>query len=120
MKITNFEDLNCWKGARQIVVQVYKLTHNGAFAKDFGLRDQIQRASVSIMTNIAEGFHRYSNKESIRFLDFAQSSASEVKSLSYAAEDLGYITNVEAKNLRDDVNEVRFQTLALIKHYRSR
>ncbi len=96
------------------------MTRIGAFSKDFGLRDQIQRASVSMMTNIAEGFHRYSNKESVRFLDFAQSSASEVKSLSYIAEDLDYITKVEAEKLREDLIKARSQILALIKHYRSR
>jgi len=120
MKVTQFEDLNCWKESRVLVSKIYSLTTTGSFSKDFGLKDQIQRASVSIMTNIAEGFHRYHDKETIRFLDFAQSSASEVRSLLYVAQDLGYITNRIAEKLRDTVAKIRSQILALIKHYRSR
>lgn len=86
-KITRFEDLNCWKEARKLVKKIYKISEEGKFGKDYGLKDQSRRASVSIMTNIAEGFSRYHRKESIRFFDFAQSSAAEVQSLLYVAED---------------------------------
>lgn len=90
-KITRFEDLRCWQEARQLVKNIYQLTAFGKLSKDYGLKDQLQRASVSIMTNIAEGFSRYHKKEFIRFLNISQSSASEVKSLLYILSDLEYV-----------------------------
>lgn len=90
--ITKFEDLLAWQESRALVKLVYKLTSDGAFAKDFGMRDQIQRASVSVMTNIAEGFDYESTAEFARFLGIARRSAVEVQSLLYAALDVGYIT----------------------------
>ena len=119
-KITRFEDLNCWKLSRTLVKDIYSVSNIGSFRKDFGLRDQIQRASVSIMTNIAEGFARYNTKDSIRFLNFSQSSASELRSLLYVAEDLNYITKEEAKDLRNEAIECKKMVLALIKHMNSR
>jgi len=70
MKIQRFEDMKVWQDARELVNQIYKSTSGQKFSKDFGLRDQIQRAAVSIMSNIAEGYERDSNKELIRFLQF--------------------------------------------------
>ena len=89
--ITKFEDLIAWQEARTLVKMVYKLTSDGLFSKDFGMRDQIQRASVSAMTNIAEGFDCESTAEFARFLGFARRSAVEVQSLLYAALDVEYI-----------------------------
>ncbi len=91
VSITKFEDLIAWQEARALVKSVYKITLDGAFAKDFGMRDQIQRASVSVMTNIAEGFDCESTAEFARFLGIARRSAVEVQSLLYAALDVGYI-----------------------------
>ena len=88
MKIENFEDIEAWKEARVLVREIYSYFSN---QKDYGFRDQIQRASLSIMSNIAEGFDRGSNKEFIQYLVIARGSVSEVKSLSYAAIDIGYI-----------------------------
>lgn len=88
MKIEKFEDIESWKEARFLVAKIYQLFAN---VKDYSFRDQIQRASISIMSNIAEGFDRSSNKEFIQFLVIARGSVSEVKSLSYAALDIGYI-----------------------------
>jgi four helix bundle protein len=88
MKIENFEDIESWKESRLLVKEIYQLFAN---VKDYGFRDQIQRASISAMSNIAEGFDRSSNKEFIQFLVIARGSVSEVKSLSYAALDIGYI-----------------------------
>lgn len=90
--ITKFEDLIAWREARALVKMVYGLTSVGAFAKDFGMRDQIQRAAVSVMTNIAEGFDCESTAEFARFLGIARRSAVEVQSLLYAAMDVEYIT----------------------------
>jgi len=89
--IERFEDIRAWQEARQLVKEIYALTREGAFSRDFGLRDQIQRAAVSIMTNIAEGFDCDSKKEFARFLGIARRSAVEVQSLLYAALDVGYI-----------------------------
>lgn len=89
--ITKFEDLIAWQEARALVTMVYRLTSEGSFARDFGMRDQIQRASVSVMTNIAEGFDCESTAEFARFLGIARRSAVEVQSLLYAALDVSYI-----------------------------
>jgi four helix bundle protein len=92
MKVNSFEDLKVWKDSRILVKSIYQLTSNGKFNKDFGLREQIQRASVSIMNNIAEGFERNNNKEYIKFLGYSKGSAGEVRSMLYVATDLGYIS----------------------------
>ena len=89
--ITKFEDLIAWQETRTLVKMVYKLTSDGSFSKDFGMRDQIQRASVSAMNNIAEGFDCESTAEFARFLGFARRSAVEVQSLLYAALDVDHI-----------------------------
>jgi four helix bundle protein len=88
MKIEKFEDIEAWKEARELVKEIYSYFSAN---KDYSFRDQIQRAAISIMSNIAEGFDRGSNKEFIQFLIIARSSVSEVKSLSYAALDIAYI-----------------------------
>ena len=80
-KITRFEDLICWQKAKSLVNLIYRLTKEGPFSKDYPLRDQIRRAAISSMTNIAEGFSRFHKKDFIRFLDISQSSIEEVKSL---------------------------------------
>ncbi len=89
--VTRFEDLIAWQKARILVKQIYKIISDGAFAKDFGMRDQIQRAAVSVMTNIAEGFDCESSAEFARFLGIARRSAVEVQSLLYAALDVEHI-----------------------------
>ncbi len=89
--IKKFEDIVAWQEARKLVASIYKLANTGALAKDYGMRDQIQRAAVSAMTNIAEGFDCESKAEFARFLGFARRSAVEVQSLLYAAFDIGYI-----------------------------
>jgi four helix bundle protein len=90
--IKKFEDIIAWQEARTLAASIYKLTTTGAFAKDFGMRDQIQRASVSAMSNIAEGFDCESKIEFARFLGIAPCSMVEVQSLLYAALDVGYIS----------------------------
>lgn len=118
--IKKFEKLECWKEARILVREVYALTQKPGFRKDFGLKDQVQRASVSVMTNIAEGFGRYSPKEFIRFLDYTQSSCEEVKSLLYIAYDLQYINEKELREVYRKASDVRNLTLALIKYLRTK
>jgi len=116
-KITAFEELNCWKESRILVKEVYLMTNKPSFSKDYGLKDQTQRASVSVMTNISEGFSRYHRKESVRFFDFSQSSAAEVKSLLYVAEDLGYVSRDMAEELRNQATSCQKLVLGLIKHF---
>jgi four helix bundle protein len=95
--ITRFEDIQAWQEARKLVKMVYQLTSSGTLARDFGLRDQIQRAAVSSMTNIAEGFDCESKAEFARFLGFARRSAVEVQSLLYAAFDVKHINEAQLK-----------------------
>jgi four helix bundle protein len=93
--IKRFEDIQAWQEARTLVKMIYVLTNKGLFSKDFGMRDQIRRAAVSTMTNIAEGFDCDSNVEFARFLGIARRSAVEVQSLLYAALDVNYIDQTE-------------------------
>lgn len=99
-KIEKFEDIKAWQVARDLVFAVYRVSGRGKFGKDFGLRDQIRRASVSVMSNIAEGFERCSDKELHRFLYIAKGSAGEVRSHLFVALDLGYVTADEFHALR--------------------
>jgi len=96
MKVTKFEGLIAWQKAQELAVDVY---HYFGTSKDFGFRDQITRAAVSISNNIAEGFERNSDKEFIRFLDIARSSCSEVKSMIYSANRLKFIDDTRRENL---------------------
>ncbi|MEK7763428.1 MAG: four helix bundle protein [Nitrospirota bacterium] len=104
--IERFEDIKAWQAARELVSAVYLVSGKGKFEKDFGLRDQIQRASVSVMANIAEGFERGSDKEFHRFLYIAKGSAGEVRSHHFVALDLGYVTSDEFDNLRAKAEDV--------------
>ena len=97
--IKRFEDIRAWQEARGLVKEIYQITRQGDFARDFGLKDQIQRASVSVMTNIAEGFDDDSKAEFARFLGYSRRSAVEVQSLLYAALDIGYIDQAKFNTL---------------------
>ena len=89
-----FEDIDAWQRSRELTNRIYKITSKGDFARDFGLKDQIRRASVSIMSNIAEGFKRSGTGEFAHFLATAKGSAGEVRSQLYVALDQGYISQV--------------------------
>jgi len=101
-----FEEINAWQNARELVKDVYAMTGSGDFSKDYGLKDQIQRASISICSNIAEGFERRGNKEFINFLWIAKGSAAEVCSQLYNARDLGYITDKGFKVMYDSAKQI--------------
>jgi four helix bundle protein len=105
--ITRFEDLIAWQEARKLMSMIYKKTSDGPFSKDFGLKDQIQRAAVSSMTNIAEGFDNESTVEFARFLGMARRSAVEVQSLLYAALDTGYINEESFKAHHDQAKKTQ-------------
>ncbi len=117
--ITKFEDLEAWKTAREITKEVYRLTKNESFVRDFGLCDQIRRASVSIMSNISEGFERDGKKEFINFLSIAKGSAGEVRSQLYIAFDQEYISRQEFDLIQNKV-EQNSRIIAGLINYLSR
>ncbi len=97
---TRFEDLQIWVIARKLTSQVYAVSNGGSFVKDYGLKDQIRRASASIMANIAEGYERRSDREFLRFLDIAKGSCGEVRSHLYIALDAGYLSQEQFEYFR--------------------
>lgn len=99
MKIERFEDIQAWQTARELTRQIYAASKTGEFAHDFGLRDQIQRASVSAMANIAEGFERGGDRELLQFLSQAKGSCGEVRSHLYVALDQHYLPEVQFNEL---------------------
>jgi four helix bundle protein len=119
MKISRFEDLECWKEARILVQQVYNVTRNKEFNRDFRLAGQIQAASISVMANIAEGFVRKSDKEFIQFLFIAMSSAAEVQSHLYVALDLNYISDEQFRTIYSQADKTARIISALIKYLRA-
>ena len=105
-RIDKFEDLIAWQKARELTREIYQISQQGAFAKDYGLSGQIQRASVSIMSNIAEGFERGGRGEFHQFLSVAKSSCAEVRSLLYVALDIKYIHKTQFIKIMDKAREV--------------
>jgi four helix bundle protein len=93
--IQRFEDIQAWQEARKLVKMIYSITNKELFSRDFGMRDQIRQASVSVLANIAEGFDCESRIEFSRFLGIARRSAVEVRAILYAALDIGYINQAE-------------------------
>ena len=92
MRIARFEDIESWKKARVLTNEIYKATASGQFVRDFGLKDQIRRAAVSVLSNIAEGFERGGDKEFLQFLAVAKGSCGEVRAQLYVALDQGYMS----------------------------
>ena len=117
--IVKFEDIDAWKLARELTREIYRLTGQGLFAKDWGLKDQIQRAVVSIGSNIVEGHGRRGNREMVKFLWIAKGSASEVQSQLYVALDMKYITQDQFDKLYNDVNLVQVKLYRLIQTFSS-
>jgi len=105
-KVTKFEDLIAWQKARELTREIYSVTTGGKFEKYFGLRSQMQRASVSIMSNIAEGFDRASRAEFHQYLVIAKGSCAEVRSQLYVAFDAGYLSNKQFDTLKKITEEV--------------
>lgn len=116
-KLHSFEEIIAWQKARELNAEIYRVTNNNEiFNKDYGLRDQIRRASISVSSNIAEGFERETTKEFIRFLYIAKASAGEFRSQLYLASDLGYISNVEFYSLNEKVNDISKLLSGFIKY----
>ena len=114
--IKRFEEIVAWQEARKLACMIYNLTSTGGFAKDFGLRDQIRRAAVSIGSNIAEGFERNGNREFEKFLWIAKGSAGEIISQLYTAIDVGYVTS---EKVADVVEQARHCTYLIYKFIQS-
>lgn len=106
MEMKSFEDLEVWQQARKLVGAIYQMTFNDKLARDYGLCGQLQRAAVSIMSNIAEGFERMHLQEKIQFYNVARGSSAEVRSLLYVVEDSYPSFVQQATSLRKDVESV--------------
>ena len=117
--IERFEDIDAWKAARELTSQIYAVTCEGTFAKDYGLKDQIQRAATSIMANVAEGFDGGSDREFIRFLGYARRSATEVQSRLYVALDQHYIDEREFLALYEKTGAVKSLISGFIRYLRT-
>lgn len=105
-KIERFEDLIAWQKARELTKMIYCVSREGAFSRDFGLSNQIQRAAVSVMSNIAEGFERGGRNEFHQFLSTAKASCAELRSQLYVALDNGYINRASFDDLMRPAEEV--------------
>ncbi len=116
MRIDRFEDIDAWKLARELTNKIYALTKKGNFARDFGLKKQIQDAAGSSMHNIAEGFDSETTPEFVRFLRYAKRSCTEVQSELYVALDQQYITKSEFQNVYDHSSRTRATIRGFIKY----
>jgi four helix bundle protein len=114
----SFEDIKARQKAREVTRAIYRATTNGDFSKDYDLKSQIRRASISIMANIAEGFGRRSDKEFANFLNISHASACEVQSHLYIALGMNYTNQEDFKNLYDSLNEITRMLYALCEHLR--
>ena len=117
--VEHFEELEVWQLARALVGKIYRLARQGEFAKDFGFRNQICRAAVSIVSNIAEGFERRSTGQFLQFLDIANGSAGEVRAQLYIALDLGYVTWDQFQDAYQDIVSIGKMLTSLIRYLRT-
>jgi four helix bundle protein len=119
MSVKQFEDLEVWKDARRLTQAIYHITQSEKVAKDFALRDQIRRATVSIMSNIAEGFERGGNQEFVQFLYIAKGSCGEVRSQLYIAFDQNYLSRNELDHLTDSFKRLSSMLSNFIAYLKS-
>ena len=119
MKISRFEDLDCWQEARILVRKIYESTKDGNFKKDLRFSGQIQAAAISTMANIAEGFIRKSDKEFVQFLFISMSSSAEVRSHLYVALDQRYIDQKQFEDLYGQADKIGKMISNLIKYLRN-
>ena len=117
--VERVEDLEVWRLSRTLAGKVYHLSRQGEFARDFGFRDQIRRAAVSIVSNIAEGFERSSPNQFLQFLDIARGSCGEVRTQLYLALDFGYIDRTQFQESFDDTIRVGKMISSLIQYLRA-
>lgn len=120
MKITKFEDLQIWRLSLKITKAIYDLTSQGKFSRDFSLRDQIRRATISISSNIVEGFEKSNNNELIRFLNIAKGSIGEVRNQLYIALAIGYISKLKFEALNKQLVDLASQTGKFISYLKAK
>lgn len=120
MRIERFEDIESWQAARKLTASIYTLTRNSSLGKDFGSRDQLQRAAVSIMANIAEGFDSRSDREFVRFLSYAYRSATEVQSHLYVIRDQEYLDEEAFTGLYDQASTVKKLLNGFIRYLKNK
>lgn len=120
MSALGFENLECWKKSVELAVQIYQVTQRGGFEKDYGLRDQIRRAVVSISSNIAEGKERETIPEFIRFLYIAKGSAGELRTQILIARRTGYLQQKEFTELNEKAGHISRMIGSLIKKLRGK
>jgi four helix bundle protein len=119
-RITRFEDLEAWQQARELTRRVYKESRTVLFSKDFGLRDQIRRATVSVMSNITEGYERGRDREFVQFLIVAKGSCGEVRAQLYVALDQGYLTEQDFEALVGQAERTSQLIAGLIRYLQRR
>ena len=117
--VTRFEELECSQAARELTRRVYKMSARGPLSKDFGLRDQMRRAGVSVMSNIAEGFESRTRPLFIEFLGRAKASAGELRAQLFVALDAGYVAKEEFQELRDLAEKISSQISRLSTYLKS-
>jgi len=117
--LQSFEEIEAWQRARELAREIHTISAQGMFSKDFGLRDQIRKASVSIMSNIAEGFDRGGTNEFLQFLSMAKGSASEVRSHLCVAHDQGYIDQETFERISAQAAEIGRMVGRLMSYLRS-
>ena len=117
--ISRFEEIEAWKTARQLTNIIYEFTAQERFSRDFGLRDQVRRAAVSVMSNIAEGFESQTQAQFVRYLGVAKASAGEVRSQLYIALDQSYISKEQFDQAFDLADKVLRQLVRFIVYLES-
>lgn len=113
-----FEEVGAWSKARELAQSVYAITNEERFARDFGLRNQIRKAAISVMANIAEGFERNGNAEFAQFLAVAKGSAGEVRAQLYVALDQGYIDQIVFDRVAETTREIGRMLAGLMSYLR--
>lgn len=116
--IRKFEEIEAWQTARKLTKQINELSNQGSFSRDFGLRNQIRRSCISVMSNIAEGFESDTQALFISYLGRAKASAGEVRSQLYIGRDLDYLTADEFQELKSEIQTCSRQIYGLIKYLR--
>ena len=119
-KVESFEELDCWKSAKELTIQIYKICDDTKFKNEFFAKDQLKRAALSSMNNIAEGFGRFSNKEFIRFLNISTASLDEVHSMVLLYFELGFISEPDKSKAIETLKKSKHQTLGFIKYLRTK
>ena len=118
--IQRFEEIEAWQTARELTRHIYQVSGSGVFSRDYGLRDQMRRAAVSIMSNIAEGFESGTQPLFVRYLRYAKASAGEVRAQLYVGLDAGHLTDAEFEELFDLADKCSRQLSRFIAYLESR